>query len=230
MRKLRFEIPYGEVDGFKFLVFYPEDIQQSWWANHRYYEEEMINFILDNYKGGIFIDVGSSIGNHTTAFSKVADKVHSFEPYFGTFFHQLLNLHANNIKNVEPHSVSLGNTCGTKKFHFDKRSSGGGFTDDERGEYIVPIVKLDDFNFEKITLIKIDVEGYELEVLKGSIKSLKKWKPDIFIECSTEKMLKDVTKILEPLGYKQYEKVFNSTPTYLFSTNLDREFKVRKND
>ena len=230
MRKLRFEIPYGEVDGFKFLVFYPEDIQQSWWANHRYYEEEMIKFILDNYKKGIFIDVGSSIGNHTMAFSKVADKVHSFEPYFGTFFQQLLILHVNNIKNVEPHSVSLGNTHGTKKFYFDKKSSGGGFTDDERGEYVVPIVKLDDFNFENITLIKIDVEGYELEVLKGSIKSLKKWKPDIFIECSTEKMLKDVTEILEPLGYKQYEKVFNFTPTYLFSTNLDREFKVRKND
>ena len=60
---------------------------------------------------------------------------------------------------------------------------------------------IDNNEFPRIDLIKIDVEGMEMEVLEGSIKSLKKHKPQLFIETiKSDKNM--IIQFLEKLNYK----------------------------
>lgn len=67
-----------------------------------------------------------------------------------------------------------------------------------------------------VSIVKIDVEGFEEEVLKGSQKIIKKFHPDFFIESHTDTERKKIFNILEPHGYHTI-KVFNASPTYYYS-------------
>ena len=226
-------------DDMTFIIFHPEEIQQSFWKYGMYYEADMVAFIQDNYKGGTFIDAGSCIGNHILAFSKLADKVYSFEPHIGVFAHQILNMIINKIQNVELFNLGLGDKTVVKSLYSDGRCAGGNTLLKESvvtkkfTEKKIQISTLDNFKIKDVKLIKIDVEGYEINVLKGAEKTIKKYKPDLFIECATEQMLKDVAGYLNPLklGYTTFPVQFNNTPTFLFTTKEHNTYKVReKND
>ena len=67
---------------------------------------------------------------------------------------------------------------------------------------------LDDFNFNNhISFIKIDVEGHELEVLKGAKKTIKKFKPNMLIEIEERHSNKKEQTTIDyicSLGYKSF--------------------------
>lgn len=233
LKKGTLEYAYSEIDGKKYIIQSFGDIQQSYWANGRYYEEDMVRFIKENYseKGGTFVDIGSSIGNYTMVFSQLADVVYSFEPITTTYFHQALNLLINKIDNVHMYNIGLGNECGLTNMWIDdlSKASGGGVIQED-GEYVINITKLDLFNIEDVRVMKIDIEGHEIEAMKGAVETIKKCKPDLFIECSTETFRQQVTSFLQSLdlGYKIYPQSFNNTPTYLFTVRDKDEFKKTK--
>jgi FkbM family methyltransferase len=229
----------NEVEGFKlskvedqyFVIFNPEDIIQSFLINGRYYEEDMLDFIKKNYNGGNFIDCGASIGNHSLFFSKIADKVISFEPSKDVYFHFNLNKHINKIENIDIYNLCLGDEIVFVDLYVDNLSCGGAsikkIIDETTLKKIekVFMTTLDTFNISSsVVLIKIDVEGAELKVLKGAIETIKSNKPDLFIECATEEDFNEISEFIFSLdlGYEIYEKVFNNTPTFLFSTNIKR--------
>jgi hypothetical protein len=63
--------------------------------------------------------------------------------------------------------------------------------------------------------VKIDVEGYNVPVLRGARQTLQKHRPVVFIECDGD--LAEVDRELGDLGYaRRTDLVFNKTPTYLF--------------
>jgi len=64
----------------------------------------------------------------------------------------------------------------------------------KQGDYV--------FYYQNIDIIKIDVEGHELEVLQGMSKMLKRDKPKIIIELLSEKDILKSDKFLKELGYK----------------------------
>ena len=68
----------------------------------------------------------------------------------------------------------------------------------------INIVPLDYFNFENISLIKIDVENMEIEVLEGSLNLISRCKPTIIIETHKLSELKEtnIFKELSKLGYE----------------------------
>jgi hypothetical protein len=78
-----------------------------------------------------------------------------------------------------------------------------------------------------VKLIKIDVENYETEVLKGAEQTIRKWKPDLFIECNTEEHTMEIFDFLKSLevGYKIFPRKFNSTPMFLFTTKKVGDIK-----
>ena len=65
-----------------------------------------------------------------------------------------------------------------------------------------------------VAVIKIDVEGFECEVLDGAARLLA-GKPVLAIECQTPQNLQDVAARLVPMGYRQTGK-YCATPTYIF--------------
>jgi len=171
-----------------------------------YYEKVMLNFIKDLGIKGTYIDAGANIGNHSLYFAKECKvKVVAFEPDPDNY-----KLLYENIKehNVEAFNIGLGSRqsrMGIEK-HYDNMGMNRLITGDE-----VDVLKLDTFELDNVGLIKIDVEGMEVDVLRGAKKTIEKYKPALFIETNEPRKL---LKLL-PIGYNFVQR-FNATPTYYF--------------
>lgn len=226
LEKLNIEFLSKETDGIRYIISDVRDIIQSFWAGGMNYEPEMIEFIKANYKGGTFVDAGSCLGSHTYPFSKIADTVYSFEPYILTFLHQKLINDINKITNVKHFNVGLSNKRGVARLFRDERSSGGGAVRED-GQHEIVLVKLDDFDLKDVKLIKIDVEGHELQVLEGGRETIYKNLPDLYVECTYDKSLENVLNFLKNIDdrYTYLDKPFNASPTYLFTIKDLKSFK-----
>jgi FkbM family methyltransferase len=149
--------------------------------------------------GMIILDIGANIGETSMAFSKLAGdkgKVFSFEPDPQTFERLKKHLELNGCANVTPVNKGLGQNEGELFLEEGEHNSGGNRIapgQQSQGKKIV-VTTLDHFveenNITKIDFIKIDVEGYEYNVLLGAEKTIKKNQPSFFIEL-VDDFLKD---------------------------------------
>ena len=69
-----------------------------------------------------------------------------------------------------------------------------------KGKMKVNIETLDSFNLKEIDFIKLDVEGYEEKILKGSKNTILKYKPTVVIEQNKDNF--DAKKLIETWGYR----------------------------
>ncbi len=128
--------------------------------------------------GDVFVDVGANIGSYTVLASKIvgANSI-SFEPVPQTFKHLQDNIKINNISNlVDANCCAVGAVSRSIKFSCDQDTTNQVVDDDYAGQWIdVPVKTLDKIlqNLEPI-FIKIDVEGYEPEVIRGAKETLQK--------------------------------------------------------
>lgn len=160
---------------------------------------EDLNFIKSNYhKKGAIVDIGANIGLYSLFFSKElhADVI-AFEPVQEVFLRLKKNILLNNAS-VIAESVAVGDVEGTTKMFIPsdlKTDSGLSSTTKENSwmkfdnnclPITVPAITLDDYckrsKVNDIGLIKIDVEGTELAVLRGAAETIKKNSPDILFE------------------------------------------------
>ncbi|WP_313892570.1 FkbM family methyltransferase [Psychrobacillus sp.] len=195
-------------------------LQKKIYDNSNFYENVMLEDIRNRVKDSSeIIDIGANIGNHTIFFSSVCQcKVHAFEPQTSVFNHLKKNVQLNNQGNrVELYNIALGEKEDKGNIKIvDKNNLGSSEVEyNNNGE--VTINTLDSFIslFKNIAIIKIDVEGMELSVLKGAFKTIKKFKPLLYIETKTQEEFEIIENFLSPLGYEVNQR-FNATPTILF--------------
>jgi FkbM family methyltransferase len=128
-------------------------------------------------KEDLFVDVGANIGSYTVLASKVVGaKTIAFEPVHQTFNHLLQNININQINSlVDPICCAVGKEDGSVKFSSDNDTMNKVVGGDYWGKSIeVPVKSLDDLlNMLEPTVIKIDVEGFEEEVIQGALRVLK---------------------------------------------------------
>jgi FkbM family methyltransferase len=148
-----------------------------------------IKSISKYWKGGKYIvfDVGANIGQFRNMASNVLKgrftedefTIYSFEPSKSTY--KLLKSNFNNLSAPYLNNCGLGNTLKKSILYYDKIGSGLAsqskrdlsFINIEMGiQEEIEIITLDsfceEFKIAKIDLLKIDVEGYEMEVLQGA--------------------------------------------------------------
>ena len=150
--------------------------------------------------GGTFIDIGANVGIFSLIASKIYNHVFSFEPLQSTALVLRENLNANNATNVAVFECALSNCVGKSLLHINPLNNGGhsliAFQDSTikksgvtgwRKE-VVPLNTLDcalsSICVGDIHLIKIDVEGHEVEVIGGASEVILLHKPMIFAEVS----------------------------------------------
>jgi FkbM family methyltransferase len=164
------------------------------------------------YKPGTdIIDIGANIGYNTLMFSDYGPVV-SFEPVF--FEIANLNLKSNKLKNkVSMHPCALSDTIGEKiEMYLPKPVENnminyGGTTmfPNEHHDMNSTITAITDTldNVYKGTpsIIKMDVEGAEMNVLRGSISILKKHKPVLLIEIGDYEKSKIPDFLRDEIGY-----------------------------
>ena len=191
------------------LIFYPVNNNSSVikaMLSGRKWEKKIVD-IFNEYitEEDTVIDVGSYIGLHTIALSKLANKVYSFEPVPLISACVLKTVKAMNIKNVIHRNVGCGDHNGSDFIHtnFNGDSSMGGIRDHLFSQkFACEIVRLDDIIDEPIKLIKIDVKGSEWNVLAGALNIVDYYKPMIIIETiKTKKNLKLLEEFCEGMDY-----------------------------
>lgn len=155
----------------------------------------------------VAIDIGANIGLHSVRFSHLFDEVHSFEPSKINF--NCLKLNTVNLKNVELYNVGLGGNKTTETLSIPSNSENCGLFsivdfknfDGDLTKETIDIFLLDNYNL-KPDLIKIDTQGFELEILKGGIKTLLEFSPVLIIEIEKKEDFKIISNFLLDLSYE----------------------------
>lgn len=172
------------------------------------YEKPVLYFMkeyLDGLGGGarkITLDVGAYHGTHTLFLSLHSDKVHAFEPNPQSFGHLARNVEVNRLENVVLHQTGLGESEGELTFHDGggTRESGtlwASFVADYSPKHDITmrarVARGDDLlpaeDSGSVSLVKIDVEGFERPVLAGLRTTLASARPVIVMEVSRENSL-----------------------------------------
>jgi len=125
---------------------------------------------------GTAVDVGGHVGFLACDMAHFFEKVYSFEPQSDNF----LCLLQNTPDNVLPENCALGDRPMRVGIHSPEPTNSGAWELCDGNE--VMMRTLDSFEFEEVGLIKIDVQGFEWQVLKGAVETLKQWKPALLVE------------------------------------------------
>jgi len=154
------------------------------------------NFLTLIKENAIVLDIGANIGTTTLKLAKKANKgkVISYEPSKPTFERLRENVAMNNFANIFPQNTGIGDSIAEFPLHnIDVTNPGMNriIQDQSRIPDGIPaetirITTLENsmraIGIDKIDAIKIDVEGFEYQVINGSLELLKKNKPFLFIE------------------------------------------------
>jgi len=197
---------------------------QKYWMNGNFYETQrngLLNHIGANEKKrGKFFDIGASIGNHSCYFAIVmeASELHSFEPCPDSHDHLVHNLGLNLSQNWIVHNVALGEGDGKCSMESVSEKNIGMKQVRESDDGKINIRAIDDMDvFIGYDVIKIDVEHYNEELLKGAAKTFTAGKGNIYIEAESEDERILVDFYMMKYGYKRVQGiVFNHTPTYKY--------------
>ena len=217
--------------GFSYPVALRSITHASIWWNKKKLEprltnlfEKIIGQLNQKKEDSYFYDVGANIGLYSWLCRKLSSnrKILAFEPDPKNF--ELLQMTKENskIKNINLFNIALSNRMETVSFQQDTLTSATGMISDGQTPWIekylgqetnsiqVNTDYLDNKTFKRqdASLIKIDVEGHELEVLRGGEKKLSQCKPLLLIE-SFPPNLDRVVNFLTKLGYKFWDSDLN---------------------
>jgi FkbM family methyltransferase len=218
-------------------IFAFDHISQQITLNGKYERQELETFFAwAEYRGYNFlkdtaIDVGANIGNHALFFSDYFRKIICFEanPRTST----ILSLNSMLKSNIEVHNIGLSDYIGSASLYSLPINIGGATILGVDGKHPVgaelidiKLNKLDDVvDDNQIGLIKIDVEGHELAVIKGGRNIIFNQKPLILFEHIVSDSSSDsgVVQLLQEYGYSNFFAIKKS-PDSQFSNRYLRFF------
>ena len=181
------------------------------------YEKEFLHFIKIIKKDGIILDIGANIGITAAPLGKSfpKSKIHAYEPIPENFSTLVKVVNYLKIPNIKFFNMALGSEEGSLKMIMPIRGNSKmqGLSkahkpgsNEEGVLYEVPLKTLDELYPDQtgITAIKIDVENFEFEVLRGGKKLLERNMPMIYCELWDNENRTNVFDLLTSLGYKTY--------------------------
>jgi FkbM family methyltransferase len=179
--------------------------------------------------GIVAVDCGANLGVHTIEWAKHMTGwgvVLAFEAQERIYYALAGNIAINNCFNARAINAAVSSRSGAMKIpqlnHLADASFGSlelkklktaeaiGQTVDYSEDKMVdvPMVHLDSFNFPRLDILKIDVEGMELDVIEGAAKCIKEKRPIIFVE-SLKTDADALRAQLESFGYAVFPMGLN---------------------
>jgi len=163
--------------------------------------------------GAVVADIGANVGLYTIALSRLVPDGHvfAFEPSPRTVGYLRRNLASNGVSNVTVVAEAVGAEPGELEFFDNREFSAGSMAvdnapemfrewlsdvkrsdgaDEARGGFVrVPCTTLDAFvsssGIERLDVVKVDTEGFDLQVLRGAHETLSRFKPAVIVEFAT---------------------------------------------
>jgi FkbM family methyltransferase len=230
---------YSTKNGFSYFIEKDKKIDgiKKAVSSGQVWEEDFIQIMAKYIRpGSTVIDAGAFIGTHTLAMAKLTGRhgrVYAFEPQKKVFRELVFNLIENNVHNVTPLRFALGEDI--RIVEMEKPVNGlEGLVKVGQGGDQVELRTLDSFSLRNVSFIKIDVEGYEANVIEGSRETIANNRnPPILIEIwgDVEKvfnMLEDFGYSVTPLPHRDYlalpapDYLLGSTISFANSGNADQ--------
>jgi FkbM family methyltransferase len=192
------------------MVWDPEDTRTApnMLINHGDFEPGESRLLLSAGEGAkVIFDVGANAGYYSLHWcSRIhpEGRIHAFEPVPQTFSRLVRNVARNGLeKQIRISNIGLGNEITTTSFFLPKFSGSVAASaknlhpEEENIEVVVHIDTLDRYfgmqGLNRLDLMKVDVEGAELFVVKGGLDTLNRHKPLVFMEL--------LRKWSKPFGY-----------------------------
>lgn len=233
-KKIDVHILNNEISYYRWLHPYQGD-----WEIKSLFTSEIISNLSKIIKPNTtVIDIGAQTGNMSVAYSIFAKKVISFEPNPAAF--EILQKNADINSNIIPYNYAISDEEGPLTFHYsDYGFCNGGFATrtnfgigvtghkipiDVYAVNLEKFIEENNIDIGNISLIKIDAEGHDKDILKSIKNIIQQHKPIIITEIynglSRDEII-DLLSIIEILGYKAYDEEIN----HLNIDNLGKQIK-----
>jgi len=198
-------VQFTNKDGIGFDLDVHECVQKAIFCFHYFEPVDVEAFRTFIKQDATVIDVGANIGQYSLLASKLmgqTGEIYAFEPSVDIQPKLKRNIDLNNFENIEVIPCAVAATSGVMKFYPANEVANQGVgslmpvqeyrSNIRSNEGVdVDVMSLDDFcgarGIEKVDVLKIDVEGFDLEVLKGATKLMKN-NPDLVIMSEVEPM------------------------------------------
>lgn len=200
------------------------------------YEPKTIDYILKNCTNGDVVHAGTYFGDFLPALSKAVSlgaKVWAFEPNPENYRCARVTLEINDIANIVLFNAALGDkqeTLLVKTREAKGRALGGasqiitGNSNRYVGTEPVQIVTIDDIVVDRdVSIIQLDVEGYEKEVLTGALKTIRRCFPMIILEVLPNSMLLESDWFSDNFLSLGYQKIRDIEGNSVFSCKQSNE-------
>jgi len=197
-----------------------------------FYEKTLLEKWFNSSEANIVYDIGGNIGNHAVYFAMHSTnaKIYTFEPIIDNFRILEKNIHDNDLSDrIIAQQVAIGETSGKVSMQFTQEGNFGTaqvLTDNDikTGSYNVDILSIDGLRLPLPDFVKIDVEGFELSVLRGMISSLLQSKENkVWIEVDS-KTSDDVFRLMDELGYFVVDYDLSASNNVLWKNYGERIF------
>jgi FkbM family methyltransferase len=211
-----------DTDFGKIIIFNTDTNQGTYYkTNKKHIDQNHINKLINVIKdldSPVIVDAGANLGWFSLELKHAnpSSTIFAFEPQKSLFYAFCGSTALNCYTNMHIFNMALGNkndTIDIPIFDYSIISNFGGVEidpDRNHKEYIgqsatifesIPLRTIDSFNFSKLDLLKIDVEGMETKVLEGAVETIKRCKPIMFVEFLKSDVGALKTQI-EKLGYE----------------------------
>ncbi len=221
----RFDPPVETVTryegGIRILTSLSSHIEaQIFWQGFQEADEGTINCLKATLpEDGVFIDIGANVGTFTLVGAKRAPRgeVHAFEPSAYHFKRLADNIARNGFRNVQLNQLGL----------FDEATEATLYLPLARGEMsntgaasmfkvegvaapldqqeTIRLMRLDDYvtarNLNRLDIIKIDIEGAELNALRGAVETLRRFRPLVLMEVDLDNLSRAGSTPVEVLEF-----------------------------
>ena len=180
------------------------------WILDGEYQKKQRDAILEFVnRDGYAIDIGAHVGFWLKDMCNHFNYVYAFEP-----IEEVRQCLSRNVTamNYKTYSFGLGAKNDVINVNYNPTETGNTHASKD-GNQTITIRKLDDMNLPKIDYIKVDTEGFEIEVLKGGENMIKEYKPFIHVEVKERILQKqgissnDVVDYLTSINYKEVMRV-----------------------
>lgn len=193
----------------KNIAILEDDTHISYWVEQSGrldHDRYALPIILEHINpGNTVVDAGAFIGDHTIAYCDAVGptgSVYAFEPNKKAY--ECLEY---NCKTAKNYNLGLSDKAETVYYSEDKNAGAGRILRDIETSDQIKTITLDSLKLKALDFLKIDVEGYEVSVLKGAISTIKKYRPKMWIEINIGaleqqgKTAKDIENFLSKLNY-----------------------------
>ena len=191
-----------------FTIFKEDELVGLSLATYGEYSEGEVEVFRKVLKpGDVAIDVGANIGAFTVPMAHLvgeAGRVYAFEASAVNVELLRQNASQNELANVVIIPEAASDKNGTLKV--DKQSALHAYSrrDINEGEFEVDCTTIDDLGLPQVKLIKIDVDGHELQVLNGAAGTIERCQPIIYIENEIHDKREELVAWLVDHGYRLY--------------------------